>query len=74
MRWQKDERIPACTLVQALTYFLDVTTPPSQSLLRKLSTVAVQEEDRKRLEALASVILFFNKNLNGTFVYDFILN
>ncbi|ROL51390.1 Nitric oxide synthase, inducible [Anabarilius grahami] len=54
MRWQTDERIPACTLVQALTYFLDVTTPPSQSLLRKLSTVAGQEEDRKRLEALAS--------------------
>ncbi|CAM4539437.1 unnamed protein product [Leuciscus chuanchicus] len=54
MRWQKDECIPACTLVQALTYFLDVTTPPSQSLLRKLSTVAGQEEDRKRLEALAS--------------------
>lgn len=77
MRWQTDERIPACTLVQALTYFLDVTTPPSQSLLRKLSTVAGQEEDRKRLEALASVIAlhsFFYKNLNGTFVYDFILN
>ncbi len=55
-RWQTDERIPACTLVQALTYFLDVTTPPSQSLLRKLSTVTSQEEDRKRLEALASVI------------------
>lgn len=55
-RWLTDDRIPACTLVQALTYFLDVTTPPSQSLLRKLSTVAGQEEDRKRLEALASVI------------------
>ncbi|NP_001098407.1 nitric oxide synthase 2a, inducible [Danio rerio] len=53
-RWQTDERLPACTLVQALTYFLDVTTPPSQSLLRKLSTAADQEEDRKRLEALAS--------------------
>ncbi|KAK2911789.1 hypothetical protein Q8A67_003922 [Cirrhinus molitorella] len=53
-RWQTDERIPACTLAQALTYFIDVTTPPSQSLLRKLSKVASQEEDRKRLEALAS--------------------
>lgn len=55
-KWQADERIPACTLTQALTYFIDVTTPPSQSLLRKLSKVAGQEEDRKRLEALASVI------------------
>nr|XP_055056042.1 nitric oxide synthase 2a, inducible [Misgurnus anguillicaudatus] len=54
MSWQMDERIPACTLVQALTYFLDITTPPSQSLLRKLSTVAGQEEDQKRLVALAS--------------------
>ncbi|KAI2664471.1 Nitric oxide synthase, inducible [Labeo rohita] len=53
-KWQADERIPACTLTQALTYFIDVTTPPSQSLLRKLSKVAGQEEDRKRLEALAS--------------------
>uniref|UniRef100_A0A672RME0 Nitric oxide synthase n=1 Tax=Sinocyclocheilus grahami TaxID=75366 RepID=A0A672RME0_SINGR len=53
-RWLTDERIPACTLAHALTYFIDVTTPPSQSLLRKLSTVAGQEEDRKRLEALAS--------------------
>lgn len=50
-----DERIPACTLAQALTYFLDITTPPSQSLLRKLSTAAGQEEDQRRLEKLASV-------------------
>ncbi|XP_051525726.1 nitric oxide synthase 2a, inducible [Myxocyprinus asiaticus] len=53
-RWQMDERIPACTLVQALTYFLDINTPPSQSLLRKLSTVAGQKSDCIRLEALAS--------------------
>uniref|UniRef100_A0A8C2JH34 Nitric oxide synthase n=1 Tax=Cyprinus carpio TaxID=7962 RepID=A0A8C2JH34_CYPCA len=55
-RWQRDERIPPCPLAQALTYYLDVTTPPSQSLLRKLSKIAKQEDHRQRLLALASVI------------------
>uniref|UniRef100_A0A8C1A2I1 Nitric oxide synthase n=1 Tax=Cyprinus carpio carpio TaxID=630221 RepID=A0A8C1A2I1_CYPCA len=53
-RWQRDERIPPCPLAQALTYYLDVTTPPSQSLLRKLSKIAKQEDHRQRLLALAS--------------------
>uniref|UniRef100_A0A8C1JL52 Nitric oxide synthase, inducible n=1 Tax=Cyprinus carpio TaxID=7962 RepID=A0A8C1JL52_CYPCA len=52
--WQRDERIPPCPLAQALTYYLDVTTPPSQSLLRKLSKIAKQEDHRQRLLALAS--------------------
>uniref|UniRef100_A0A8C2JFN2 Nitric oxide synthase n=1 Tax=Cyprinus carpio TaxID=7962 RepID=A0A8C2JFN2_CYPCA len=50
----QDERIPPCPLAQALTYYLDVTTPPSQSLLRKLSKIAKQEDHRQRLLALAS--------------------
>nr|AAX85386.1 inducible nitric oxide synthase form A [Carassius auratus] len=53
-RWQKVERIPPCPLSQALTYYLDVTTPPSQSLLRKLSKMAKQEDHRQRLLALAT--------------------
>ncbi|XP_050984471.1 nitric oxide synthase 2b, inducible [Labeo rohita] len=53
-RWQRDERIPPCPLAQALTYYLDVTTPPSQSLLRKLSKMAKQEDHRQRLLALAT--------------------
>ncbi|XP_072547071.1 nitric oxide synthase, inducible-like [Salminus brasiliensis] len=52
--WQKDERLPACSLTQALTYLLDITTPPSQSLLRKLSQVSKKEDDRQSLLALAS--------------------
>uniref|UniRef100_A0A8C1X7K0 Nitric oxide synthase, inducible n=1 Tax=Cyprinus carpio TaxID=7962 RepID=A0A8C1X7K0_CYPCA len=51
-RWQRVERIPSCPLAQALTYYLDVTTPPSQSLLRKLSKMAKQEDQRQRLLAL----------------------
>ncbi|XP_036392410.1 nitric oxide synthase 2b, inducible [Megalops cyprinoides] len=51
--WQLDGRIPACPLSQALTCFLDITTPPSQSLLRKLSQVATQEAEQERLVMLA---------------------
>nr|ADT78701.1 inducible nitric oxide synthase [Ctenopharyngodon idella] len=53
-RWQRDERIPPCPLAQALTYYLDVTSPPSQSLLRKLSKMAWQEDHKQRLLALAT--------------------
>ncbi|KAL6471479.1 hypothetical protein MHYP_G00201290 [Metynnis hypsauchen] len=45
-KWQTDSRIPACPLAKALTYFLDITTPPSQSFLRKLSQMTKQEDDR----------------------------
>uniref|UniRef100_A0A8C8JKB4 Nitric oxide synthase, inducible n=1 Tax=Oncorhynchus tshawytscha TaxID=74940 RepID=A0A8C8JKB4_ONCTS len=44
-----------CPLSQALTYFLDVTTPPSQNLLHKLSQLAKQEGHRQRLLTLAKV-------------------
>ena len=49
------DRIPACPLSQALTYFLDVTTPPSQNLLYKLSQITNQEEHRQHLLTLATV-------------------
>uniref|UniRef100_A0AAY5ET85 Nitric oxide synthase, inducible n=1 Tax=Electrophorus electricus TaxID=8005 RepID=A0AAY5ET85_ELEEL len=51
--WQTDERIPACTLTQALTYLLDINTPPSQGFLRKLSQMTKEQNDQQRLLALA---------------------
>uniref|UniRef100_A0A4W5NR21 Nitric oxide synthase, inducible n=1 Tax=Hucho hucho TaxID=62062 RepID=A0A4W5NR21_9TELE len=51
--WQTVGRIPACPLSQALTYFLDVTTPPCQNLLHKLSQLAKQDGHRQRLLTLA---------------------
>ncbi|KAL2088551.1 hypothetical protein ACEWY4_015450 [Coilia grayii] len=51
--WQTDRRIPACSLAQALTHFLDITSPPSQALLYKLSQIATQEDDRRQLLMLA---------------------
>lgn len=54
-KWQTDSRIPACPLAKALTYLLDITTPPSQSFLHKLSHMTKQEDDQQHLLALAKV-------------------
>ncbi|XP_067102023.1 nitric oxide synthase 2b, inducible [Osmerus mordax] len=54
--WATVGRIPACPLSQALTYFLDVTTPPSQNLLYKLSQITNQDEHCQRLLTLATDI------------------
>lgn len=53
--WTRDKRLPACTLPEALTYLLDITTPPSQQLLRKLSQLVTAEGDKQRLEVLCQV-------------------
>nr|KAF6457864.1 nitric oxide synthase 2 [Rousettus aegyptiacus] len=50
--WVRDKRLPPCSLSQALTYFLDITTPPTQLLLRKLAQLALEETDRQKLETL----------------------
>ncbi|XP_054565257.1 nitric oxide synthase, inducible [Eptesicus fuscus] len=50
--WVRDKRLPPCSLSQALTYFLDITTPPTQLLLRKLAQLATEEPERQRLETL----------------------
>ncbi|XP_049716956.1 nitric oxide synthase, inducible isoform X1 [Elephas maximus indicus] len=50
--WVRDKRLPPCSLSQALTYFLDITTPPTQLLLRKLTQLATEDAERRRLEAL----------------------
>ncbi|XP_051014042.1 LOW QUALITY PROTEIN: nitric oxide synthase, inducible [Acomys russatus] len=50
--WVKDKRLPPCSLSQALTYFLDITTPPTQLQLHKLAKLATEEADRQRLASL----------------------
>ncbi|XP_067393807.1 nitric oxide synthase, inducible [Emydura macquarii macquarii] len=59
--WTSDKKIPPCTLSQALTYFLDVTTPPSQQLLKKLSQLATEEGDKQRLEVFCHSSEEYNK-------------
>uniref|UniRef100_A0A8D0G724 Nitric oxide synthase n=1 Tax=Sphenodon punctatus TaxID=8508 RepID=A0A8D0G724_SPHPU len=58
--WTSENRIPPCTLSQALTYFLDVTTPPSQQLLKKLTQLAREESDKKKLEVLCQSLEEYN--------------
>uniref|UniRef100_A0A452UBJ0 Nitric oxide synthase, inducible n=1 Tax=Ursus maritimus TaxID=29073 RepID=A0A452UBJ0_URSMA len=50
--WVRDKRLPPCSLSQALTHFLDITTPPTPLLLRKLAQLATEEAERQRLETL----------------------
>ncbi|XP_072909368.1 nitric oxide synthase, inducible-like [Hemitrygon akajei] len=51
--WKNDERIPACTLEEAFTYFLDITTPPSQHLLKKFAQLAKEESEKNRILELS---------------------
>lgn len=53
--WAKDKRLPPCSLSQALTYFLDITTPPTQLQLQKLARLATEQAERLRLESLSQV-------------------
>ncbi|XP_005402830.1 PREDICTED: nitric oxide synthase, inducible isoform X1 [Chinchilla lanigera] len=51
--WVRDKRLPPCSLSQALTYFLDITTPPTQLQLQKLARLATEQAERGRLETLS---------------------
>lgn len=53
--WVRDPRLPPCTLRQALTFFLDITSPPSPQLLRLLSTLAEESSEQQELETLSQV-------------------
>ncbi|XP_014346908.1 nitric oxide synthase 2b, inducible [Latimeria chalumnae] len=59
--WTADKKIPACTFSQALTYFLDITTPPTQQLLKKLAQLPIDKEDKKRLDFLSQNSDEYNK-------------
>uniref|UniRef100_A0A4W3IVT6 Nitric oxide synthase, inducible n=1 Tax=Callorhinchus milii TaxID=7868 RepID=A0A4W3IVT6_CALMI len=45
--------IPACTLSEALTHFLDITTPPAPQLLKKVAQLATEESEKNRLLELS---------------------
>ncbi|KAM9287861.1 LOW QUALITY PROTEIN: nitric oxide synthase 3 [Cariama cristata] len=49
--WVPQSRLPPCTLAQALTFFLDVATPPTPQFLQLLATLA-RAADRQRLQQL----------------------
>uniref|UniRef100_A0A674JQL3 Nitric oxide synthase 3 n=1 Tax=Terrapene triunguis TaxID=2587831 RepID=A0A674JQL3_9SAUR len=51
--WVPLSRLPPCTLRQALTFFLDITTPPSPQLLQLLATLAEDGAEREQLQRLS---------------------
>ncbi|XP_029443835.1 nitric oxide synthase, endothelial isoform X1 [Rhinatrema bivittatum] len=51
--WISDSRLPPCTLCQALTNFLDITTPPTPQFLQLLATLAENPIEQQRLERLS---------------------
>lgn len=53
--WEPHDRIPACTLRDLFTRFLDLTTPPTTNLLQYFASIATDKEDQERLTTLATV-------------------
>ncbi|CAM4599283.1 nitric oxide synthase 3 isoform X1 [Lepidochelys kempii] len=51
--WVPLSRLPPCTLRQALTFFLDITTPPSPQLLQLLATLAEDSAEQEELQRLS---------------------
>ncbi|XP_048450781.1 nitric oxide synthase, endothelial-like [Rhincodon typus] len=51
-KWVSDTRLPNCTVAQALTYFLDITSPASPELLQSLAELATDPKEKEQLEEL----------------------
>nr|ADK62525.1 endothelial nitric oxide synthase [Rhinella marina] len=51
--WVSETRIPPCTLHQALTNYLDITTPPTPQFLQLLSVLCEDPDEQQKLETLS---------------------
>ena len=67
--WTPDERLPPMTLRTALTHYLDVTTPPPQTVLKQLAAIATDDNQRKALEYLATVGSCFRLNVEEKIIF-----
>ncbi|CAH1105276.1 unnamed protein product [Psylliodes chrysocephalus] len=52
--WKPHERLPACSLKQLFSYYLDITTPPTPNLLQHFASIATDPEEKKQLNLLAN--------------------
>ena len=53
--WKSVNRLPRCSIRQALTHYLDITTPPSQKLVAQLALVAQNNKEQEQLKDLSKV-------------------
>ncbi|CAM9548384.1 unnamed protein product [Bubo scandiacus] len=51
--WTDENRVPPCTIFQALKYYLDITTPPTPLLLQQFALLATSDKEKKRLQVLS---------------------
>ncbi|XP_043922256.1 nitric oxide synthase, brain-like [Protopterus annectens] len=51
--WVTEKRLPACTVFQAFSHFLDITSPPSTQFLQLLGTLAKDPKEKSKLERLS---------------------
>ncbi|XP_076368932.1 nitric oxide synthase, inducible-like isoform X2 [Tachypleus tridentatus] len=54
--WQQYNRLPPCTIRTALSRYLDITTPPTPTILEALASTAEDECDEDRLKQLCEDI------------------
>ncbi|KAG6452910.1 nitric oxide synthase [Manduca sexta] len=52
--WERHERIPAVTVREIFTRFLDITTPPSTTVLKYLANSCTDQQDAEKLLELAT--------------------
>ncbi|KAG7307096.1 hypothetical protein JYU34_007233 [Plutella xylostella] len=52
--WEPHERLPAVSVRDLFTRFLDITTPPTTILLQYLATTCENDEQRRQLNLLAN--------------------
>ncbi|XP_070623244.1 nitric oxide synthase 3 isoform X1 [Erythrolamprus reginae] len=59
--WVPTQRLPPCTLRQALTYLLDITAAPSPQLLQLLANLAEDRAERMKLQRLSQDSLLYEE-------------
>ena len=59
-KWTPDSRLPICSIREALTQYLDITSSPNQKFLSYLIDMANDNWDSFRLTKLAKVLYLFN--------------
>lgn len=53
--WEPHERLPSASVRELLTRYLDITTPPTPNFLHILAECAQDNDQRTRLDQLATV-------------------